>query len=280
MSDEIRPILEYDQQATLNHASSVNFDNRLLTTISPVWTTHGTYFRGLTALDFSTVAGIGRQSPPAWNGVWTGLKILQILTATVNKTERCFMFTLSNANKIELWELSRADKQDNQSKRIVWSHEDRSLRFNDAGLGLKRLMTGQQSVDELYGAVNFNLQFRPDSYPLWLDWTAWSECAEFQECETPTCGSPQTGPRQLRLQYRPDIKFPRPPDACEADVDKPFDLGFEFQVRQTITGYCRIKKLVLHAHWVDESPLGECRGEGPCHSVSGCDVPIFDYSAE
>jgi len=280
MSDEIRPILEFDQQATLNHGSSVNFDNRLLTTLSPVWTTHGTYFRGLTALDFSTVAGIGRQSPPAWNGVWTGLKILQILTATVNKTERCFMFTLSNANKIELWELSRADKQDNQSKRIVWSHEDRSLRFSDQGLGLKRLMTGQQSVDELYGAVNFNLQFRPDSYPLWLDWTAWSECAEFQECETPTCGSPQTGPRQLRLQYRPDIKFPKPPDSCEADVDKPFDLGFEFQVRQTIEGYCRIKKLVLHVHWTDESPLGECRGEGPCQTVAGCDINPFTYSSE
>jgi hypothetical protein len=281
-SDELRTILDYDQQEILDHASAVNFDNRLLMTVSPVWTSKGTYFRGLLSLDFSVISGMSRQSPPAWEGLWTGVKILQILTAMVNRKERCFMFTLSSDNKIQLWELSRADKQDNGSKRIVWSHEDRSFQFlsNGAQTGLKRLMTGQQSVDELYGPVSFNLQFRPDQYPLWLDWTAWSECSTFQDCSTPTCGNAQIGPQQHRLQYRPDIKFPQPPDSCEADVSKPFNLGFEFQTRQTIEGYCRIKKLVLHTHWVDESPLGECRGEGPCQSVVGCDINPFTYTAE
>lgn len=277
LSDEMRPILEFDQQATLDRASTVNFDNRLLTTISPVYTIHGVYFRGLAALDFSVVSGIGRTAPPTWEGVWTGLKILRILKATVNKIERCFMFVLSPADKIELWELSTADKQDNGTKKIVWSFESRSFRFNDAGIGLKKLMTGQQSIDELYGPVTFDLKFRPDQYPLWIDWTAWSECANFQDCAAPTCS---VGPQQYRLQYRPDMRFPQPPEACEADNSKRFNLGWEFQVRQTITGYARIKKLLLHAHWMEESPLGECRSEGPCMSVTGCDINPFTYTSE
>ena len=279
MSDEIRTILDYDQQETLDRASTVNFDNRLLTTISPVWTPHGTYFRGLAVIDFHTVSGMRRSSPPAWNGVWTGLKILQILTATVHSVERCFMFVLSSANKIELWELSRADKSDNNgSKRIVWSHEDRSCSFGDTGL--LQLITGEQFIDELYGRATFTLQFRPDQYPLWLDWTAWSECSTFQDCNPPVCGEPQTGPKQHRLQYRPNMMFPRPPDGCEADVDKVFDQGYEFQVRQTIEGYCRIKRLMLAAHWKDEPVMGECRSEGPCFEVTGCDINPFTYTAE
>jgi hypothetical protein len=189
------------------------------------------------------------------------------------------MFVLSADNNTELWELSRADKYDNGTKRIVWSHEDRSLSFGDS-FGLKQLMTGEQFIDELYGPVSFTLQFRPDQYPLWLDWTSWSECSTWNDCATPTCGQPQTGPKQHQLQYRPKMRFPRPPDTCEADVDKVFDRGFEFQVRQTIEGYCRIKSLLLHAHWKDEQVVGECRGDGPCQEITGCNINPFTYSAE
>jgi hypothetical protein len=227
------------------------------------------------------VSGMARQSPPVWEGVWTGLKILQILTATVNKVERAFMFTLSAANKIELWELSKDAKSDNGgTKRIVWNRDDRSFRFNDNGLGLKQLMTADHAIDEVYGTVDFNVQFRPDQFPLWIDWHSWSVCANFQDCNTPTCGSPQVGPQQYQLQYRPDTKLPQPPETCNASVGTPVNLGFEFQTRETITGYCRIKKFVLNAHWRDESPLGECPTTEECQSVIGCNVNPFSYTAE
>lgn len=281
VSDEIRTILDFDQQETLEHASAVNFDNRLLMTVSPVWTTHGTYFRGLVPMDFSVVSGMGRQSTPVWEGVWTGLKILQILTATVNSVERAFMFTLSTANKIELWELSKDAKADNNgTKRIVWTREDRSFQFGDGGLGLKQLMTAQHSIDEVYGTVDFLVEVRPDQYPLWVSWHSWSECSNYQDCNVPPCGSPQTGPLQYQLQYRPDIKLPQPPDTCNTSVGTPMNLGFEFQTRETVTGYCRIKKLVLHIHWKDETPQGECPGVGVCQSVAGCSVNPFTYSSE
>jgi len=280
MSDEIRTVLDFDQRQTLSHASSIVFDNRLLETISPVWTSKGTYFRGMVALDFATVSGIGRQSAPAWNGVWSGLKILQLITATVNKVERAFMFVLSAANKIELWELSRDARQDNGIKPIQWSFETRSFRFNDQGFGEKQLMTGQQAIDEVFGTVNFNLMFRPDQMPIWTPWISWSECAVSEDCSTPECGQPQVGPQQYRLQYRPKTKFPQPSDACNESVSRPMNLGFEFQAREEITGHCRFKNFLLHAHWRDESPAGECPTAGECVGVSGCDVNPFTYSAE
>ncbi len=283
ISDEMRPILELDQQVLLDRASSVNFDNRFLTTISPVYSTHGVRFRGLAALNFSTISGIGRQSPPAWEGVWTGVRILQILKATVNKTDRCFIFALDTNNKIVLWELSKADKFDQSNKRIEWSYESRSMRFltpAGADSGLKHLVTGQHSIDELTGTANFVLQVRPDQYPVWMPWASWSDCATFQDCDTPKCGSPQTGPRQFLPQFRPDTRLPRPPDSCDVVSGKPLDLGFEFQVRETITGYCRIKRVLLHAHVVDESPLGECPGESPCVDIAGCESNPFTYQAD
>lgn len=276
-SDEMRPILDLDQKETLDHASCVFFDNRLLETISPVWTERGTSFRGAVAMDFSVVSGIGRQTPPAWEGVWTGVRILQVLIATISKVERCFMIVLSPDNKIELWELSRADRNDNGTKRIVWSHDSRSMGFRDLGSGLKQLMYGQQWIDNVAGQVNFQVQFRPDQYPLWIDWTAWSECATMDNCSTPpSCSGP---PQSLRLQYRPDIRFPQPPNTCDVAGQKPVNLGFEFQVRETVTGYCRIKKVLLHAHDRDESPRGSCPTESACVSVTGCDTPVFTYSS-
>jgi hypothetical protein len=280
MSDEIRTILDFDQRQTLSHASSILFDNRLLSTVSPVWTNRGTYFRGLVALDFFTVSGIGRQSPPSWNGIWCGLKMLQLVTATVDKVERAFIFTLSSSSKIELWELSRDAKTDNGAKPIKWSFETRSFRFNDGGFGLKQLMTGEQFIDELYGTVNFNLSFRPDQMPLWTPWINWSECAVSADCATPTCGSPQIGPQEYRLQYRAKTRFPQPSDECNQSVGTPMNLGYEFQAREEITGHCRVKSLVLHAHWKDESPMGECPSEGECQSITGCDFNPFLYSAE
>lgn len=276
LSDELRTILEMDQPETLDHVSTVLFDNRLLITISPVWTTRGTYFRGIVPMDFSVVSGIGRQSSPAWEGVWTGLHILHILTATINRRERCFMLVLSTENKIELWEISRSDKNDNSTKRIVWMHDSRSMGFKDLGTTIKQLMTGQQAIDEVSGPVTFQLQFRPDQYPLWYDWATWSECATVDDCSPPGCGNP---PKANRLQYRPDIRFPQPPTTCDISSGKPANIGFEFQVRETVTGYCRIKRIILHAHDLLESPRGSCPAESPCLTVTGCDTPIFTYSS-
>jgi hypothetical protein len=92
ISRQVTRAIAYDTEFYLKAASSVNFDNRLLMTIQPQKVNgRGTVHRGVVVLDFDLVSGMGRKLPPAWEGVWTGVDVLQMLTIRIQKQDRCFL---------------------------------------------------------------------------------------------------------------------------------------------------------------------------------------------
>lgn len=278
MSREIDNILRDDDQNLLRYSSAVLFDNRLLLTATPQRDmVHGTYHKGLIALDFNPISSMRGRANPAYDGLWTGLNILQILKGTINGIERCFAFCLSAEDKIELWELSRNDKFDSKDNAIVWQFDTRSFGFNRGGWNLLKLEGGDLWIDELNGTTTFSIDFRPDQYPLWIDWGS-----SFSKCATTDCVVMSTGacpaPAEPRQQYRPRIQLPVPTDECEAATSKPYRQGFEFQARLTITGYCRIKKLRLLARTQVEAMYNGCPQSDTCTTQTGCEDNPYTYT--
>lgn len=256
ISKEMNRVIDFDDKLLLNYSSSVLFDNRLLQTCSPFRTANGVAHRGLMPLDFNLVSAMSERMPPAWEGLWTGLNILQLVKGTFNNAERCFAF-VSNEGVIELWEITLNDKFDtfdNDEKQILWSIETGSYSFNSP-FDLKRLSGGDLWLYTLVGPVEFDLKFKPDGYPCWIDWLTFDECAKYKDCDTPECGTPKV----FLPQFRPKIKFEKPPEICDPILDKPHIDLFECQVFFEILGYCEIKQLRIHAQQRQESQYEECR---------------------
>lgn len=258
ISNEMDRILSRDAEDFLGNASGVYFKNRLLMTCAPGFKQgRGTYYKALASLDFIPLNGMSDKAPPAWEGIWTGINILKIVTLRHQGQVRCFAYALNSNDEIELWELTDREKFDwngSEDVRIQWSVEYRSMDFGNK-FDQKNLFAGDLFADRLNGTVDFDLDFRPDSHPCWIDWDNWTECAKTSFCED-DFGTCPTLPN-YQEQYRPKRQFKQPPDTFDPTTKSKYRNGYEIQPRLTVTGFARLKQIRLNAYQTQEPPYGK-----------------------
>lgn len=267
ISRQVQRGLIYDSPNRLYATSSVNFDNRFLMTTQPQYTDYGIYHRALVALDFHNVSGMGRKFPPAWDGQWTGLKILQILKLDVATVERCFILALSETNTIQVWEVTRNGRFDFQGNDIPieWSVETRAF---TCGLpqDQKNLITGDIWMSGLAGNMTAALSYRSNNSECWQDWCTWTDCAKYRDCEPPAEGECQTI-RYFREQSRARIGFPQPQDTPDLQNKTQHRKGFQHQLRFDFTGHFTIQSMRLVTSEVTEQLFGEL-------GTANCATPV------
>jgi hypothetical protein len=195
-SSEIDDEISVDTPELLEYGSAVLFNNRLLMTISPVNSPYGVYHRGLAVLDFNLISSLRGSSSPAWEGIWSGLRVLKIVKGIVNRRERCFIYNLNASNQIELWELTTGDLFDNGSSPISWSVDLRSYNCGDSD-AFKRLETGRIIVSNLVGSLSYTVRYRTDESPCYQLWSSGTVCSKYRDCggpKTTTTNGPFTVP--------------------------------------------------------------------------------------
>ena len=279
ISNEVLNVTDNDQTSLLWASSAVVFDNRLLMTSQPRFDSEGVVHKSLLALDFDLITSLRKKFPPAWAGIWTGLDVLQVLKTENSYGDRCFAIARGSDGTIQIWEITKSDKFDYNlgegKKEIQWFIQTRAYNF-EVPFGLKRLDSGDIFIDSLEGDVSFNAEYRPDQYPGWLEWADWAECAPVTLCES-LC--PLTN---FKPQYRPKMRLPTPSDLpCIDTISTPGRNLYEVQMMLTITGYCRIKSIRVHAYDVQEPAVGECRTVYPaCTPLNVCDANPLAYTSE
>jgi hypothetical protein len=278
ISGEILNIAENDQTSLLWSGSAVVFDNRLLMTGQPRYNAQGVIHKALMVLDFELITSMRKKFPPAWAGIWTGLDVLQVLKTESVYGDRCFSIARGENGTIQIWEISKGDKFDNNiadgKKEIQWLVHTRAYNF-EIPFGLKRLDSGDIFIDSLDGDASFNVEYRPDQYPGWIEWADWAECATTLQCQ-PACPLVNFQP-----QYRPKMRLPTPSDVpCNSSISTPTRNMYEVQMSLTVTGYCRIKSIRVHAYDVQEPAVGECLVFEGCKTLDACDVNPFTYTSE
>ena len=252
ISNEVGRILEKDDLRYLKFCSAVNFDNRLLMTCSPARTEHGVYHRGIVVLDFDLVSSMSERMPPAYDGMWTGIRVLQLVTGLDNGTERCFAYVLNTSNEIELWEITRSDRFDHDGTdeiRIAWFYETRLMPF-DGKFSLKQLETADIFIANLDSTVDFDVKYRPDGYSCWVDWDTFTECAKTTYCsdDFTTCPSLPN----YQLQHRSNLHLKQPADTFDSVSKKLLRNGYEFQFRHAFVGYCEVRQCRYNAHIMED----------------------------
>lgn len=247
-SNEIDDILEFDTTSLLEHGSAVVFDNRLLMTVGPVNSPYGVWHRGLAAMDFDLITTLRKQSTPAWEGFWSGLRILKIVKGMVNMKERCFIYNLNDSNMIDIWEIVPTDMFDNLNEPIDWALETPSYNCGDSD-AFKRLETGRMIISNLVGNASWKVRFRTDESPCWQDWSDGTLCAKSQDCGPPDCAGPHT----YREQERTPVKLNMPPDAFDSISHRKLRTGYEHQLRFENSGYFQIRQIRTYSLRESES---------------------------
>lgn len=247
ISSEVFNILKEDDEELMLYTSAITFDNRMLMTSGARAKDVGAFFKGIVALDFHTISGMRNQSPPVYDGVWTGIDVLWLFKVKFGRKERAFAAVLNADNRNELWEITKTAKFDGEDGRIKWRMISRNLPFSSA-MEAKRLEGMDVWIDEVVGQVDLTAKYRPDEYPCWQDWRNKAVCADYRQCSPPDCDLPAT----FRPGYKTRIPFGQPLDTDENNDNKPMRIGYEFQVSIEGEGYCQIRKLRCKAIEIEE----------------------------
>lgn len=277
ISVEVDAIIQGDPEEYLFYGSSTLFDSRFIGTTMPRPTPNGMVHDGLVALDTNPLSTLRKRNPPAWEGLWTGIAILQIVKGTFAGVERCFAFARNTAGRIELWEvlpMATEEIWDNGTTPIVWSFETPGYDF-DSPQDLKRLETAAVWTSNIQENVEYLVQWKPDQYPCYLDWHAWSDCAPVQQCAIRNCAPI----KNLRPQYRPKVRLPQPPDTDNTINLMLYRDACEFQFRIQVTGHSEIRKMRFATQPLPEPFYEGCPMAGPCLELDCCSPDPLEYSS-
>lgn len=264
MSDEVSRILAYDAPWLLSYSSAVLFDNRLLMTTNPRWKQgRGIIHDKLVVVNYELISSLSGRSNPCWEGIWTGRSILQLITGSWKKKERCWAWVFNNVEeKIELWELTKGTVNDHPAndqpqERIRWGGESRAYDYQTPGL-LKTLENLDFQPTELQGTVDFSFKYRVDDAPCWTDWADVQLCATDRECPPEACWDPAA----YRKSYRSRVTLPEPDSqTCNATSESPSHLGLRNQVRWEVLGQCKLKQMVVSSRVQQQAPFEGCSPE-------------------
>jgi hypothetical protein len=255
--------LEANDRGLMRFSSGIQFDNRMLQLVLPVMASTGVnvVHQAILPLDFDVVSNLSTQGPtnvsgtsavrpPVWEGAYDGLQFLQLFERDFGGLHRGFSAVISAMDgSIEIWELTTTSRTENGDNRVTWGFESTAFTWSPSGLEvkLKQLKGGECWIDSVSGTVDMDVWYREDADPCWRMWfhTQFCSARGCQEAE-PVCINPYP-PVPFREGYRYPIVFPEPKAACDSMGVRPTTIGYQFQVKVILKGWCRIRGLILYA---------------------------------
>ena len=257
ISNNINRALDFQDRGLMHMCSGMEFGERVYQTILPFQTNVGVAFKAMAVLDTDPVSTLQDQKQPVWEGIHTGLNILQVFSGDFGGLERAFAVVQSAKDgSIWVWELSSAAKFNgtpDDDARTEFFFETPSFDFSEyprnmggGAFELKEIDGLDLWLDRVFGDVLIKVQFRPDEDQCWYDWDTTEICSGRTCAEDPT--TPACYPITPRTEgYRMPISFPKPTNPiCSVGNPRPVTWGGKFQLKFTIKGWCRVRGFEFH----------------------------------
>jgi hypothetical protein len=292
LSREVNKWVSNDTPWLKQFASTMFFDNYLISTVSPQ-TYRATnaeglnrYHRGMVVLDLdqSSSPAPDAQLQFRWNGIWTGIRPTQLLTALIQGEKRGFGFSFDADNKNRLYEFTTAQGDDygpNGSRQIESFFTTGRYDFNRSGATnkflRKKITGGEMWMSEIKGQVESYAEFRADSNPCWSELKVPTTfgCDSCSPVVT-ECFPQRGGNRYKRYKFNtPD------PSECNDLAGIPSIEGSEFQIKVNLTGAATVDRVRLMANIKnnDDSPVGDCPEENQeCEPFLCCQEKYWNYN--
>jgi hypothetical protein len=292
LSRDVNKWVSNDTPWLKQFASTIYFNNYLINTVSPqTYRAEGVeglnrYHRGMVVLDLdqSSTPAPDAQLQFRWNGVWTGIRPTQLLTALISGEKRGFGFSFDKDNKNRLYEFTIAQGDDygpNGSRQIESFFTTGRYDFNRSGATnkflRKKITGGEMWMSEIKGQVESDVEFRADSNPCWSELKVPTTFG----CDPCSPKVTECFPQRGGNRYK-RYKFNTPdPSECNDLAGIPSVEGSEFQIKVNLIGAATVDRVRLMANIKnnDDSPVGDCPEENQeCEPFLCCQEKYWNYN--
>ena len=261
ISGNMMRVLSYNDRALLWAGSGIVFDNRIIETALPKTLSQGVVHQALMALDFIPINEFNATLSPCWEGIHSGLQVLQLFAGDFGGLERAFALVVSaqetTFGQIELWEITNSDRSDtntNGESRVTWNVELPAFNWGNQ-TQLKRMVGAELWIDKIYGEVFIRVEYRPDQHPCWIYWKEFKVCTARTSAED--VDNPVVYPETTyRESYEANAQLPLPQNVCNAVSGSPSNVAYQQQIRITVKGWARIRGIYLQAEMLDKALYG------------------------
>jgi hypothetical protein len=168
LSGEVQDFVKLAEKAAIPFVSASSANNQILVTVAGHEENGEIIFDGLVSMDTAIAHSLSGPEAPAYDGVYTGLKFLQVLEAERNG-EIIHIIVARTARGIELFRLGEGIV-DGTASRVPARIYTKAMTFNDQYTPLsdrKRLACVEMALSKLQGIVNVRVLFRPLGTLLW-----------------------------------------------------------------------------------------------------------------
>lgn len=253
-------ILKYNNRGLMQFATGIEFENRMYQGVLPMQTLVGVVHQAIISLDYEPISSLQSTIEdnvlPVWEGHSEGINVLQLCSGDFGGRPRAFAAIVSKVDgSIDVWELTDYSTRDDADNRITVSPEFPSFTWGKE-FELKELQAMEVWVDSVFGEVEMDIYYRPDADPCWHLWAHTKFCAARNCEESMGVNSPCVYPVAYEDGYKFPILFGIPKAVCSKLMQRPSNLGYQFQPKIVVKGWCRIRGIMLHAEPKDK-PLFE-----------------------
>ncbi len=246
VSKEISRIISGDNPDLFQFTSMVVINNRMLMSCNLAQAERGVYGPSLAVMNFDPVSSLEGKAPTIWEGKWTGLNVLQMVTGFFNGVRQCYALCLSeDLSEIEVHQiLNDADATtDNGSEAIEWEWESAMVMVDppDYPRAYKRLVNGEFSIKGIVADVPYTVYYRSDQSSAWTQW--YVSTIQYRGASDPG--------------YRRRIPIGEPrAQAFDATNNEPLREGYCFQIKFVFRGPGQFMSMRVSADEIPEPEYG------------------------
>lgn len=241
LSREVENWLIFNDKALAQFSVIGYFQNKIFVTVNPFRVsaqtntrelTFDTAFGGFAVLEIDNLATLGKDGTPAWAGLWTGLRPMDL--ATIGG--KCFIISKDAEFRNEIYEFTpdKTYDQDGENiryvKSIVYSREyDFKDKFQN-----KALHSLDLGLYNLQGDFSVDVKFKPAHASNFADWQGYKKIVPWRSCVV----RKETCPNGLASQGVFNLTLGTPIDAqkCEATNQAPLESFRKVQLKIILEG--------------------------------------------
>lgn len=221
---------------------------------------------GFVVLELDNQATLGKSAMPAWAGLWTGVRPMEIFTT--NLGQRCFVMSKDDGSN-ELWELMPDKTYDEDSdgtiRQITTIFDSRQDALGSP-FDNKALHSIDLGFHNIKGDFKAEVFYKPAQGVEFAKWGEMSNIAPWRTCNVPEgCFVNGFAPHELRDQT---IGYPVQNKVCDPVGKTSYNIGKKVQLRFIIEGiYWELQEYRIKANRLPQS-------QQTTTCIKGSDEPV------